>query len=89
MFSKGVRLNVSLADLSALKVFAKISLCFELLMKAHVVKSQSGPCRRRFLCFYYYYYYLFLDNILKCFLLHHLAELLSLNFFPLAAPSLG
>lgn len=52
-----------------------------------MVKSQSGPCRRRFLCFIYYY--LFLDNILKCSLLHHLAELLSLNFFSFGCPKLN
>lgn len=79
---------MSLADLSALKTFAKISLRFEVFKKACVVKSQSGPCRRRFLG-YFYYYYLFLNNILKRSLLHHLAELLGLNFSPLASPSLS
>lgn len=44
-------MNVSSRDLSALKTFAKTSLCSEVFRKAGVIKSQSGPCRRRFLGF--------------------------------------
>lgn len=39
IFSKGMRLNVSSADLSALKALAKIPLCLEVFLKAHVIKS--------------------------------------------------
>lgn len=81
-FTKGMRLNVSLADLSALKALAKIPLCLEVFLKSHVVKSQSGSCRRRFLGILYLII-IFFYNILKCSLLHHLAELLGLNFSPL------
>lgn len=51
IFSKGMRLNVSLADLSTLKALANITLCLEVFLKARVIKSQSGSCRRRFLGF--------------------------------------
>lgn len=54
IFSKGMRLNVSLAHVfrMCLKALAKIPLCLEVFLEAHVIKSQSGSCRRRFLGFF-------------------------------------
>lgn len=77
---------MSLADLSTLKALANIALCLEVFLKARVIKSQSGSCRRRFLGFLCLII-IFFDNILKRSLLHHLAELLGLNFSPLIVPA--
>lgn len=45
-------MDVSLADLSALKTVARIS-CFEAFVKAPMIKSQPLLCRRRFLGFFF------------------------------------
>lgn len=62
IFSKGMRLSVSLADLSALKTLAKIPLCLEVFLKVHVIKSQSGSCMRRFLGFLCLIIFFFLQH---------------------------